>query len=451
MKNSIILLSFCFLLIFDVYAHPPVRLKKVLVSRYTTTGSGYTPWDSTVYCYSGSNKGYLDNNFFFNSTLQDVHGISNPRVYFYADFSPNLMFSPGLQYDSAIKYRLSHPGSPKYAAASQEITNNNVTKLTTGLHNYLINKWHYYWTSVFSYSGGMIISHIDSGKHGSGTVQNNYYYNNSGFPDSIVTTAANGSKQKITYIYSNGLLIERTNNASNGNSHKTIYNYLNGLLAGQILLSFDNISGMWDTVGGTNLSYNSGSQLIHERRWGDSGKTWLTIDISYDNNNNRVEDIIHCDYNQNGQNTGLMKTVKKQYWYNSFGLITDFEVLHWDDINQTWGLGADSLFGTSQKVHLEYEVYWPQDVVKLNNSPEDFTLFPSPASGFITVKAEGMSGGTLEGIIYDLQGRILRKWADESGDVYTATIPVHDLPAGSYILQLKDNEKNRRGKFVIYR
>lgn len=391
----------------------------------------------------------MKHEFFFNSIEQDNYGIQHPRVFFYAYFSPNLTFSSEMQYDSAIKYKLDYPGTPKFAEATQETTNGKVTKLKTGLHNYTVNSWHSYWTSTFNYAGNLIISQSDSGKHTPGIVQKNYYYNSTGALDSVITT---GSQQKIIYSYNNGILAERINNISNGDTCKTIYSYQsNGLLTGQIMMYYKSTIAIWDTMGGIDFLYNSANQLIHEKRWGDSGKTFLTIDILYDNNNNRIEDIIHCDYYQNGQNTGLIKAIKKQYGYNSFGLISDFEVVHWNDSSKTWELGADSLFGTSQRVELEYDVFWPQDIKTINEDKTGLTIFPSPASGFITVKAEDMPGGILEGTVCDMQGRILRKWTDKSDEIYTVTIPVQELPAGNYILQLRSGNMSRHEKFVIYR
>jgi hypothetical protein len=451
MKHSTFLLVFFLLLFSDIYAQPPARLKKVLVSRYTTNVNAYAPWDSTVYYYSGNNRGYLNNEIFFNGTGQDVYGVSNPRVYFYGDISPNLVFSAEMQYDSAIKYRLGLNGSPKFVAVIQEIKNSKIIKLTTGYHNYLSNKWHHYWVSSFSYLAGRIISQADSGKNAPGIISYNYFYSSTGALDSVILTMPNGKKQKITYTYNNGMPVERINYSGNGITYKTLSSYqANGLLTGLLMLSYDSVLTVWDTTGGIDRLYNTSSQLIHEKRWGDSGKTWLTIDIAYDNNNNRVEDIIHCDYYQNGQNTGLIKIAKKQYGYNSFGLISNFEVVHWDDSSQTWELGADSLFGTSQKVQLEYEAYWPQDVSTVSTAKAGLTIFPSPASGFITVKADEMPTGDLEAIIYDMQGRVLRRWADKSDGIYLRTIPVQELPVGNYILQLNGKEITRREQFVIY-
>ncbi|MBZ0100079.1 MAG: T9SS type A sorting domain-containing protein, partial [Taibaiella sp.] len=262
----------------------------------------------------------------------------------------------------------------------------------------------------------------------------------------------NGSKQKTVYTYNNNLLVERIYFTGNGRAYKTLYSYdSNGLLTGELMSGYDSTLSVWDTAGGRNFIYNSSNQLLQEKRWRDNGYVWLMIDITYDGSNNRVEDVIHCDYSRPGLSTGFVKYVRKQYRYNSFGLINDYEVTHWNDSLQAWELAPDSIFNASQKVKLEYEVYWPQEVSRINTAKSDVTIFPSPASGFITVKAEDMPGGSLEAIIYDMQGRILRRWTDEADGSYLKTIPVQELPSGTYFLQLTGKDISRNTQFVIYR
>lgn len=460
MKHFAFLLVFLLLVTSHVYAQPPARLKKVVVSRNSTNVNGYTPWDSTVYYYSGNNQGYLENEIFFNgykNKLTDVAG--NPWTSFTKNmFSIHVLNNPQLQYDSLLLYQRHLPaGATAHLRNKQEIINGAITKYSTEEYSSATNKWYIERASQYSYQNGMLSRYVYSRNFSSDTIDYRYVQNANNLPDSLIVTYSSGKVIVYTYTYSNNQLSE-LNTYSVPGYYKTLFDYNTaGSLSNSTTLKYNTGTSAWDTAHLYNYMYTTGGHLSREEFQETNTLTsqglelLYAIDISYDNNNNRVEDVIHFDYYKHGLNTGLVKVARKQYGYNSFGLINDYEVTYWNDSSLAWELGADSLFGPSQKVALEYEAHWPQDVSTINTTKSGVTIYPSPASGFITVQAEEMPAGKLEAAIYDMHGRLLRRWADESNGVYLRTIPVQELPAGNYILQLNGKEIKRSEKFVIYR
>lgn len=456
MKNSIIALGFCLLQLSDVYAQPPARLNKVLVSKYDSNISGYAPWDSTVLYYSGSNRGYLDNGIFFNGYINKLTGVTgNPWTSFTKNMeSPHVVSNPELQYDSLLLYqRHLSIGIVPYLRNKQDVANNVITKYTTEEFMRATNLWATKRVLQFTYTNNMVSSLTLNGS----TSNYRYVQNTNNLVDSLVVTYSGGQVIIYTYTYNNNLLSE-LNAFSVPDRYKILYDYNTaGSVTGSTTLSYDHNTLQWDTTQIFNYSYNTGNQLIKEE-YSERNvlttqglKLLYTIDISYDNNNNRVEDVIHFDYYRHGLTAGLVKVARKQYGYNSFGLISDYEVTHWNESLQMWELGADSLFGPSQKVHLEYSAYWPQDISTMNITNKDLKIFPSPASGFINIRAENMPGGIVEATIYDMQGRIVRQWEDNAETVYERTVPVQELPDGYYVLRLNGQQVALNQKFMISR
>jgi hypothetical protein len=77
-------------------------------------------------------------------------------------------------------------------------------------------------------------------------------------------------------------------------------------------------------------------------------------------------------------------------------------------------------------------------VEELEGDVKSFTVFPSPASSFITLDAELRNQTTLSYDIFDKSGRWIR-----SGKMSTSkeTIDIADLAAGNYIVKLNSNGK----------
>ncbi|MBW7913045.1 MAG: T9SS type A sorting domain-containing protein [Taibaiella sp.] len=460
MKSLILLAALSLSLLNIVQAQTPVRLKQVVAKRFDIASNGLVTWDSTVFHYSGNRKGYLENEHFFEAFGNDQSGTPGvPWIKFASNpTAPHLLPVDELQYDSLVRYQCHLVPSPMaHYRNKQEISNGHVTKYTNEEYVPATNKWEIRRINQFTYQNNL----LKSRRYGAGggwtdTVGYHYVVNSNNLVDSLTLTYNSGNIIVYTYSYNSSNQVSEVNSFhTQPRLDKTVFGYnAGGLVTNSTTLTYDFQNSAWDTLNAFDYSYNTGNRVIRQeyREINAQGLELLyAIDISYDNDNNRVEDVIHFDFYKHGLNTGLVKVARKQYGYNSFGLISDYEVTHWNDSSQAWELGADSLFGPSQKVTLEYEAHWPQDVSTINTMKSGVTIFPSPASDFITAQAEEMPAGKLEAVIYDMHGRLLRRWADESNGVYLRTIPVQELPAGNYILQLNGKETNRSEKFVIYR
>ena len=73
-----------------------------------------------------------------------------------------------------------------------------------------------------------------------------------------------------------------------------------------------------------------------------------------------------------------------------------------------------------------------------------FNIFPNPAKNHIAVK-EQLSGKNAECFIYGIDGseKMARNISEDNKQ-----INIEELPAGNYVIMLKDGDKSRSSRFV---
>lgn len=95
--------------------------------------------------------------------------------------------------------------------------------------------------------------------------------------------------------------------------------------------------------------------------------------------------------------------------------------------------------------------YWGWNVnvetVKDNNQ-DNITVYPSPASNQITINLEGIRNESdFHFTIIDIQGRTVKSWSETAVD--KTTISINDLPAGSYMLHVRSDNRFEVERFVV--
>ncbi|HEY1032895.1 MAG TPA: T9SS type A sorting domain-containing protein [Flavipsychrobacter sp.] len=79
-----------------------------------------------------------------------------------------------------------------------------------------------------------------------------------------------------------------------------------------------------------------------------------------------------------------------------------------------------------------------------------FSLYPNPASDMLTIKLANDDSKPYGMAIYDAAGRCISKWQPQLASS-THVIPVHHLPAGTYILTISNGAEKQSQQFVVAR
>ena len=459
--------------------------------------------DSTIYYYSNGRGGVFNEQQYF--------GIINSPWYTFSKMSEGYKTAPvttidatlpTIDFDSAV--RGYDPVYVSYFCSARYRNNDNLKYSEQLFYNdstMLISRRQFPTSSdidtmVRFYQGGRLykVVHSTSNKvHGQIANSLQYYYNSNNLLDSSIAERRNITHNKLEYksveqfvynnnnlltkkiyIRDNGISIQKDTfyyhyNTSNmlveagGNSSPNIVNdidrsvflYSSGLIATMTAFFFDT-NNKPDTISHRSYIYNNNGFLIGEDRWNTlDSKSGLThafdIDIQRDQAGNRIADVIYFDdYRRNlGISVGLKPWVKKSYTYNQHGNIILYKLRHWDSVTNNWTNGADSLFGYSQNVKLEYESYWPANVTDNKISTTNVQLYPMPAQDVLTIRARFDKMVDFSATILDLYGRALRKWNVAETKDYKASIPIPELPNGTYIIQMLGEGVKSRKQFTV--
>ncbi len=110
----------------------------------------------------------------------------------------------------------------------------------------------------------------------------------------------------------------------------------------------------------------------------------------------------------------------------------------------SWSIGevvTETFKGTA--LTLTQGVQQPQKIEIVNSSPElpgyIIAAYPNPASDYVTVSVSGDATRPIAVKIFDTTGRV--RYVSQIADS-ELRIPVSNLPAGMYVLQLTDKKKN---------
>lgn len=449
------LTSFAMLLVYTaLHAQTPERLKKVTIGYYEPANQAYQFVDSTMFDYNKNSPGFLRNEIFYgeNHPWIDFRTYNLPP---YIDIPPYMYFNEELQYSQAATYLHGGVNSPALNKFTQTIKNNAIEDYRAEQYMPPAQSWTTVYSIFNTYNNVNMVQQLVQHNNGD-TLDYRYVYRNAYLMDSVITKR----RSSVTtihpttigkYIYSNNFtLLEVDFYSNNKLFQKTYFSYGSSNMPTQITTTNFNVNDLkWDTIQVRRYTYNTAKQLTKSEYF--DGTRWLyTVEAKYDNSNNRVEDVIYFDFYKNGSNRGREKCTRKLYEYNTSGRINKFWVESWNKDSSDWKLSVDSLFGSAPLVYLDYGIYWPQDVPGIMQGDNNISIYPSPAAGLLTVKAEGLQPGTLDVGIYSATGQMIRTWKDENptGD-YHRTIPVQELPAGTYIFKLEGRNVSAAKRFSV--
>jgi len=245
------------------------------------------------------------------------------------------------------------------------------------------------------------------------------------------------------------------------NGDATTYTYSGGLLQSSYYYIWIASSGTFTTGSATFYYYNSSKKLI--KKVALQLDPWVTTpdSLTYQQIDSNVYDAAgdmtysyHAQYNdldltwQYSRDSNaydavhnmvadaqqLYDTLSKQYETNT-QLSYAYNILHQRTRlhSQTSPYSVNGNY-TSRYY---YELYTPTAVATINSMAAKINVFPNPANAELNLHVQWTNPQAFTVGLYDMQGKLLRQWAEQKTTEYQKQIPMSMLPAGNYILNIK--------------
>jgi hypothetical protein len=249
-------------------------------------------------------------------------------------------------------------------------------------------------------------------------------------------------------VIMDSLLVWDNTNMLYKHEFKTLYTYNTG----------GNIATMteldWDPIGMANVSdyrhiyqYNTQNQLTNDTLfvWNSSNTTYDKSRLylnTYDANGNLLkneEQYIQDD---------TFRNYRRKLWnYNTFDQPTLYAAYEWDAANTAWKY----LLGTDVLIHYTYQPYDPTSITTTTTATNSIKLYPNPTSDMLHIAFEAGTAGPLTITIFDVRGVPVKQWHIQADVQYNTSLPVRDLPAGHYMVNLQGVYKQMTQHIMIAR
>jgi len=337
-----------------------------------------------------------------------------------------------------------------------------------------------YQSQVFDSATGMLLSSTFSIPDSSGWKELNrinYVYDSMGSfiseigQNNISNVWTNSMRQDYTYDPAHNLTsITRSiwNGTSWDNSTKYVYyyNFLNKVT-----------SSLVQTWNGTswansehNIYYSHDNNVTVDSVYYQQmvGPNWVTVIKDVYANDANGDAIASWHYNngllESGDSTSYnalhnivsrismawdsassMLVKQKQYnWsYNNYDQPTSMQSSTWDSSGFWIFTNSDAL------TTYYYSIDTTTRVSGVNSNISDLKLFPVPAQNTINIDMTWSKPEQFAVTIFDMQGRIVRRWSEAATASYTKTVPVMDLSTGNYFIVIKSASANTARQFSV--
>jgi hypothetical protein len=261
------------------------------------------------------------------------------------------------------------------------------------------------------------------------------------------------------------------------NSSRTIYSYTAGNVDAEMTQFWDGFANAWinstrtlytydgnkNVTSTTNTFWNSSSstwinmskitntytsrndlETTLNQNWDFSANNWLNLDMmvyTHDTNHNNTVEIVQT-WNTA---TNLFRNLHRfERSYNSRGQMTMEKRLRWN-IGGFW----ENLAGDTHSRYY-YQTH-TLDVNVVAQAANAVRVFPVPASNMLNIRMEWNQPEAFKVSIVDAAGRLVRQWSETATAEYSKSIPVSDLAAGNYFLNIQGQTEKSVTQFMIAR
>jgi hypothetical protein len=381
-------------------------------------GTNFVPFDSTTYTYSSGRGGLLDMDY------TDLFSNFDYSIYYEYDVANNVYNNAGkcLQTFTAagtVQYRTQQ----KWMASDAQWQNSfRYEYLYSEGFQRLLQTNVQVWNG--SWNGNSLNYKID------------YDFNGNIVKVNMVTSilylsydANNNITERKEYSYQAG-------NWNYTDKYTFSYNTANQL-TGYVLQHYTNDSWVNAEKKDYIISNNNVAAIV-TATW--SSNTWIPSYqnlFSYDVNGNKLSN----EYQVWDNNTATYKNQRKENWsYNTDNQPITYSSQTWSETNAAWQAVKGDFFH-----HYYYEKYFPTDVLTLNES-QDFLLYPQPANDQVNITIKNAKASTTSVYIYDMQGKTVKTFSTTQTH---QTIPISDLPAGQYWVNIVSADKKRAQPLTV--
>jgi len=197
-------------------------------------------------------------------------------------------------------------------------------------------------------------------------------------------------------------------------------------------------------------TYSGGYVASHENR-NNKGytipPTWTNVSykvLAYDASNNLVNVI---NENWNPSFSMYVNANNDTNTFSNFNKITTYTTTSWNITKKIW----EQQNGIDAQSRYYYDTLPGLYTSSLANTAVSINLYPNPATDNLSIEIKQANAHTAILAIYDLSGRLYRQWSVSAIADYRGAIPVTTLPAGNYILSVRnDNEQYAKQFSVVH-
>ncbi|MGN6568066.1 MAG: T9SS type A sorting domain-containing protein [Flavipsychrobacter sp.] len=231
---------------------------------------------------------------------------------------------------------------------------------------------------------------------------------------------------------------------------------------------FDTLSMAWGTINTSKTVYDAGGHDLSDTSWVNGLPTSLTTytydalgdvllltEYNWDNGTSKWQDLSQLEntYDSHGNKLaaigkvwnaarGFVNSYRSLATFNSYNQQLTRNDYVWDTTGATW-------------LHNFYEQYYYDTALNVASIPSPLqaklSVYPVPAVNTLNISITESQVPFLQLAIYDISGRLYRLWHADITNSYHTSIPVTDMPAGSYILVARNGNATTATHFNISR
>jgi hypothetical protein len=199
--------------------------------------------------------------------------------------------------------------------------------------------------------------------------------------------------------------------------------------------------GGWQNTDSVLYTFDTAHNMVSENL-----KYYFYNDYTYDTSHNQISALTRTW--QFTAPVHFAQRTRTKYTYNNDHQVTTYLYDTFEDTTGRW-----------YPVY-NYRYYYkapppppvgPSGINTINNQPGSVKLYPSPANNMLNVDLNWQQEQGAVATIYDMQGKLYIQWQIETSLFSHSTIPVNQLPAGTYLLRISGHEQHLVEKFSVVR
>jgi hypothetical protein len=222
---------------------------------------------------------------------------------------------------------------------------------------------------------------------------------------------------------------------------KTEYTYSGDDITATVEQVWNSTGNKWVNVSRIEYSY-SGKSLIGTEELTWNGFSWAPLKkhhFTYDAKGNKETEVEQV-WNSTAGN--YVSTKRERCTYNAYNQPLVITTYTWDGIN--W-------ISTDGDTELRFYYDFPTGVTEVSLDRNSLKAYPVPATNVLNLDINWSQPQDFTVTIIDMQGRVVRTWAELPQAQYHGSIAVGDLAAGGYFIKVAGEKEQLTERLIITR